>query len=174
MRNPIIAGVLAIVVLVVACNSLYIVDETEQVIITRFGEVQDVHRTAGLRAKAPFVDTVVRFDRRLLRIDADPESMRDSRKENLLIDSYARYRIIDPVQFRKTLQSEANAFSRLGDIVNSTLREKIALRTRIEIIGAQPVRDAFGIAQEDEEGLPLIESTDTRTSLLSEVLEAFG
>ena len=137
MRNLIIAGVLIIVAIVLITQSLYVVDETEQVIITRFGDVQDVHRTAGLRAKAPFVDSVVRLDRRLLRIDADPESMRDKRKENLEIDSYARYRIVEPVQFRKTLITEDNAFSRLGDIVNSTLREEIALLERSEIIGAE-------------------------------------
>ena len=171
MRNLIIAVVLVIVAIVLISQSLYVVDETEQVIITRFGDVQDVHRTSGLRAKAPFVDSVVRFDRRLLRIDADPESMRDKRKENLEIDSYARYLIIDPVQFRKTLTTEDNAFSRLGDIVNSTLREEIALLERSEIIGARPVLDAFGDALEDEEGLAQIEGTESRTALLNAVLE---
>ena len=171
MRNLIIAVVLVIVAIVLISQSLYVVDETDQVIITRFGDVQDVHRTSGLRAKAPFVDSVVRFDRRLLRIDADPESMRDKRKENLEIDSYARYLIIDPVQFRKTLTTEDNAFSRLGDIVNSTLREEIALLERSEIIGARPVLDAFGDALEDEEGLAQIEGTESRTALLNAVLE---
>ena len=170
MRNLIIAGVLIIIGIVVLSQSLYKVDEKEQVLVTRFGDVKTVHRTAGLRAKVPFVDTVVRFDKRLLRIDADPESMRDSKKENLLIDSYARYRILDPVQFRKTLISEANAFSRLGDIVNSTLRERIALRTRPEIIGARAIV-INGVPLEDEEGLAVFESTESRTALLSEVLE---
>ena len=170
MRNLIIAGVLIIIGLIVLSQSLYKVDEKEQVLVTRFGDVKTVHRTAGLRAKVPFVDTVVRFDKRLLRIDADPESMRDSKKENLVIDSYARYRILDPVQFRKTLISEANAFSRLGDIVNSTLRERIALRTRPEIIGARAIV-IDGVPLEDEEGLAVFESTESRTALLSEVLE---
>lgn len=170
MKTLIIAGVLIIIAIIVLSQSLYKVDEKEQVLVTRFGDVKSVHRTAGLRAKVPFVDTVVRFDRRLLRIDADPESMRDSKKENLVIDSYARYRILDPVQFRKTLISEANAFSRLGDIVNSTLREQIALRTRPEIIGARAIV-IDGIPEEDEEGLAVFESTETRTSLLAEVLE---
>jgi len=170
MRNLIIAGVLIIIGIVVLSQSLYKVDEKEQVLVTRFGDVKTVHRTAGLRAKLPFVDTVVRFDKRLLRIDADPESMRDSKKENLVIDSYARYRILNPVQFRKTLISEANAFSRLGDIVNSTLRERIALRTRPEIIGARAIV-IDGVPLEDEEGLAVFESTESRTALLSEVLE---
>ena len=170
MRNLIIVGVVVIIGIIVLSQSLYTVDEKEQVLVTRFGEVKTVHRTAGLRAKVPFIDTVVRFDKRLLRIDADPESMRDSKKENLVIDSYARYRILDPVQFRKTLISEANAFSRLGDIVNSTLRERIALRTRQEIIGARPIV-IDGVPLEDEEGLAVFESTESRTALLAEVLE---
>ncbi len=170
MKTLIIAGVLIIIAIIVLSQSLYKVDEKEQVLVTRFGDVKSVHRTAGLRAKVPFVDTVVRFDRRLLRIDADPESMRDSKKENLVIDSYARYRILDPVQFRKTLISEANAFSRLGDIVNSTLRERIALRTRPEIIGARAIV-INGVPLEDDEGLAVFESTETRTALLAEVLE---
>lgn len=170
MRNLIIAGVIIIVGLIVMSQALYIVDETEQVIITRFGEVQSVKTEPGLNAKAPFVDTAVRFDKRLLRIDADPETMRDANKENLSIDSYARYKITDAVQFRKTLLTESNARSRLGDIVNATLRERIALRTRPEIIGARPILDATGNPVVDDEGLPLIEGSESRTDLLREVL----
>ena len=170
MRTLIITGIILIVGLIVISQALYVVDETEQVIITRFGEVQDVINEPGLNVKAPFVDTVVRFDKRLLRIDADPETMRDANKENLSIDSYARYRIIDAVQFRKTLRDETNARSRLGDIVNATLRERIALRTRPEIIGARPILDNTGNPVVDDEGLPLIEGTESRTDLLGEVL----
>ena len=171
MRNLIIFGVVLIVGIVVLTQSLYVVDETEQVIITRFGDVKSVVTTSGIRTKAPFVDTVVRFDRRLLRIDAQPEAMRDIEKQDLTIDSYARYRIVDPVQFRKTLLTEDNARSRLADIVNSTLRERIALRTRQEIIGARQVLDRQGEPVEDEEGLPLFEGTESRTRLVAEVLE---
>ena len=171
MRNLIISGVLILVGIVVLSQTCYVVDETEQVIVTRFGDVRTVERNPGLRVKVPFVDSAVRFDRRLLRIDADAEAMRDIEKQDLTIDSYARYRINDPVQFRKTLITPENAVSRLGDIVNSTLRERIALRTRPEIIGARPVLDELGNQVEDEEGLPLFEGSESRTSLLSEVLE---
>ena len=170
MRTLIIAGIIVIVGIIVLSQSLYVVDETKQVMITRFGQVQDTIDTPGLNIKAPFVDTVVRFDKRLLRIDADPETMRDANKENLSIDSYARYRIVDMVQFRKTLLTEDNAKSRLGDIVNATLRERIALRTRPEIIGARPILDAYDNPVVDDEGLPLIEGTESRTDLLGEVL----
>ena len=170
MRNLIIAAIVIVVALVLLRQALYVVDVTEQVIILRFGEVVDTRTQPGLNVKAPFVDTVVRLDKRILRIDAPPVSMPDQDKENLVIDIYARYRITDPVQFRKTLQTESNARSRLGDIVTSTLRDRVALRDRTDIIGAKPLIDSTGTAVFDEEGLPLVEGQETRTEILDEVL----
>ena len=172
MRNLIIVAIVIIVGLVVLRQALYVVDVTEQVIILRFGEVVDTRTTPGLSVKAPFVDTVVRLDKRILRIDAPPVSMPDQDKENLVIDIYARYRITDPVQFRKTLQTESTARSRLGDIVTSTLRDRVALRDRTDIIGAKPLIDESGNPVVDEEGLPLVEGQETRTEILDEVLQA--
>ncbi len=172
MRKLIIAAVIIIVALVVLRQTLYVVDVTEQVIILRFGEVVNTEESPGLNVKLPFVDTVVRLDRRVLRIDAPPVSMPDQDKENLVIDIYARYRIVDPVQFRKTLQNELNARSRLGDIVTSTLRDRVALRDRTDIIGAKPLLDDLGVPVTDVEGLPLVEGQETRTEILGEVLAA--
>ena len=172
MRNLIIVAIVIIVGLVVLRQALYVVDVTEQVIILRFGEVVDTRTTPGLSVKAPFVDTVVRLDKRILRIDAPPVSMPDQDKENLVIDIYARYRITDPVQFRKALQTESTARSRLGDIVTSTLRDRVALRDRTDIIGAKPLLDETGNPVVDDEGLPLVEGQETRTQILDEVLQA--
>ena len=172
MRNLIIVAIVIIVALVLLRQALYVVDVTEQVIILRFGEVVDTHTSPGLNVKVPFVDTVVRLDKRILRIDAPPVSMPDKEKENLVIDIYARYRITDPVQFRKTLQSESNARSRLGDIVTSTLRDRVAQRDRNEIIGAQPQVDENDVAVVDADGLPLVVGLETRTEILDEVLVA--
>ena len=172
MRNLIIIAIVIIVGLVVLRQALYVVDVTEQVIILRFGEVVDTRTTPGLSVKAPFVDTVVRLDKRILRIDAPPVSMPDQDKENLVIDIYARYRITDPVQFRKALQTESTARSRLGDIVTSTLRDRVALRDRTDIIGAKPLLDETGNPVVDDEGLPLVEGQETRTQILDEVLQA--
>ena len=170
MRNLIIIAIVIVVGFVLLRQSLYVVDVTEQVIILRFGEVVNTQTTPGLNVKAPFVDTVVRLDKRILRIDAPPVSMPDREKENLVIDIYARYRIIDPVQFRKTLQSESNARSRLGDIVTSTLRDRVAQRDRDDIIGARPQLDDAGTTVLDVEGLPLVEAQETRSEILNEVL----
>ncbi|CAI8014544.1 Protein HflC [Geodia barretti] len=154
MRNLIIIVIIIVLALVILRQALYVVDVTEQVIILRFGEVVNTQNTPGLNVKLPFVDTVVRLDKRILRIDAPATSMPDQDKENLVIDIYARYRIIDAVQFRKTLQTENNARSRLGDIVISTLRDRVALRDRTDIIGAKTQLD----------------DSETRTEILDEVL----
>ena len=171
MRNLIIAAIVIILAAVLLRQSLYVVDVTQQVIVLRFGEVVSTRTTPGLNAKLPFVDNVVRLDKRILRIDAPPVSMPDREKENLVIDVYARYRITDPVQFRKTLQTENTARSRLGDIVISTLRDRVAQRDREEIIGAKPLVDETGAIVVDEEGLPQVEPQETRSIILDEVFD---
>lgn len=177
MKTLIIVGVLVVLALIFLwpgkgqLKALYVVEATEQVLVTRFGDVRSIKTSSGLYFKLPFADTVITFDRRILRIDAPPVAMPDKEKQNLVIDSYARYKIIDPVQFRKTLQTENNARSRLGDIVTSALRAQIALRDRNEIIGARPILDAEGNPEEDEEGLPRIEGTESRTALLQQVVD---
>jgi membrane protease subunit HflC len=170
MKLVIIIAIVLIVSLVVLRQAAYVVDVTEQALILRFGEVRDTRIQPGLYWKTPFVETALKFDKRILRIDAVPVAMPDKEKQNLVIDSYARYRITDPEQFRKTLQTETGARSRLGDIVTSTLRDRLALRDRFEIIGSEPIRDESGKVVENPEGLPLFEGVETRTEILDEVL----
>ena len=170
MKSIILLIILVAAGIIGLSSALYVVDETEQVIILRFGEVQAVKRTPGLNIKLPFVDVVVTLDKRILRIDAPPVAMPDIEKENLVIDSYARYRITDPVKFRKTLRTESNARSRMADIVTSSLRTEVARRDRIEIIGAEPVLNPNGSQLVDAEGVPIFIGTETRGEILLAVL----
>ena len=170
MKPLIIIAIVLIVGLIVLRQAAYIVDVTEQALVLRFGEVTATRTEPGLYWKTPFIENRLKFDKRILRIDAPPVAMPDKEKQNLVIDSYARYKIVDPEQFRKTLQTETGARSRLGDIVTSTLRDRVALRDRFEIIGSKPILDETGKVVEDEEGLPLFEGVDTRTEILNEVL----
>ena len=172
MKILVVFGGLALVALIVVAQSLYVVDVTEQVLITRFGDPQTVTTTPGIYIKAPFVDTALSFDKRVLRIDAPAVSMPDIDKQNMTIDSYARYRIVDPLQFFKTLQTENTARTRLGDIVTSSLRDEIARSSRTQIIGAERVLDANGVPVIDEDGLPIIEASESRSELLENVFEA--
>ena len=174
MRNLLLIGGFVIFGIIMFSCSVYTVDETEQAIVTRFGEVQgDVKTVPGLYFKAPFnIDQVTTYDKRLLRIDAPPQEMLDINLLLLDIDSYARYRITDAIQFRKTLNSEDNARRVLGQKVNAALRAEVATLSRSEIIGGDVETDEEGLAITDEEGNSIVTATESRTEMLSRVLEA--
>ncbi|NQW20510.1 MAG: protease modulator HflC [Chloroflexi bacterium] len=129
---PLIVIILAVVVVVP--QTLFVVDETQVAIVTRFGEFKRSHRDPGLQVKTPFAEQVTRFDKRLLRVDVAPASLLTADKRNLVIDSYARYRIVDPLVFFKNLRNESQAASRVGDIVNAQLRQEVALDNQEEVI----------------------------------------
>jgi len=126
--------VIIIAAIIVIPQTLFVVDETQMAIVTRFGEFKRSHKTPGLRVKTPFAEQVTRFDKRLLRVDVAPASLLTSDKRNLLIDSYARYRIVDPLIFFKNLTNETFANSRVGDIVNAQLRQEVARDLQTEVI----------------------------------------
>ena len=170
MKTLITVGVIAVIALVLINTGLYVVDVTEQVIVTRFGEVQSVKTAPGLYVKLPIVDTVTTYDRRVLRIDAPPQRMLDRDINILEIDAYARYTIIDSVQFRKTLQSTENAGRVLGQRINASLRAAVAERNREQIIGGDVELDDQGNPVTDEEGNTQVVATETRTDMLNQVL----
>jgi membrane protease subunit HflC len=126
--------VIIIAAVIVIPQTLFVVDETQVAIVTRFGEFKREHTSPGLQVKTPFAEQVTRFDKRLLRVDVAPASLLTSDKRNLVIDSYARYRIVDPLIFFKNLRNEASANSRVGDIVNSQLRQEVARDLQEEVI----------------------------------------
>lgn len=129
---------LLILILVLAAiilpQTLVIVDETELAIITRFGNPQRSIRSPGLFIKMPLIDSVTKFEKRLLIFDAPPESLLTADKKRLIIDVYARGRITDPLQFFRTLRSVTQARSRVIDIVASELRLEIAQDSQTDII----------------------------------------
>lgn len=170
MKILIPVGVIVVIALILVNTGLYVVDEKEQVIITRFGQVTSVTQNPGIYIKAPFVDTATTYDRRVLRIDAPPERMLDQDINILEIDAYARYRIVNPVQFRKTLQSEENARRVLGQRINAALRAAVAGRSREQIIGGDVELDADGNPVTDDEGNSQVSATENRTIMLIEVL----
>ena len=132
LRN--LSIIIVIALLVVIPQTLYVVDQTQIAIVTRFGEYQKTSTNPGLKFKTPFAEQVTKFDNRLLRVDAAPASILTADKRNLVIDSYARYRIVDPLQFYKSLRNEIGASSRVGDIVNAQLRQEVALDLQEEVI----------------------------------------
>jgi len=135
MKKALIPLVVVLVFLFIGLPQVFfIVDETELAIVTRFGAFQRDHQTPGLKVKTPLVENVTKFDRRLLRIDAPPTSLLTKDKKNLIIDAYARYKIVDPLLFYQAIGNELQAESKLGDIVNSRLRDEVAQDDQEEVI----------------------------------------
>jgi membrane protease subunit HflC len=136
----IILGVIIVGGLIVFSQAAYKVDETESVVITRFGEIQESTSSPGLHFKAPFVDSVVRFNSRVLRVDVEPATLPDVDSQFLEIDAYVRYEIADVKQYRVTLLDERQAQGRISQIVIAALREEVGKRTREDIVGGDIVR----------------------------------
>ena len=128
---------------------LFVVDETQVAIVTRFGDPQRSIRTPGLNLKTPFVDTVTYFEKRLLLFDASADSLLTEDKRRLVIDVYARGRIVDPLLFFERVRDETRARNRAIEIIASELRREIALDLQAEIISTSReaimlrVRDAI-------------------------------
>ena len=154
----VLAGTLALTALIVVTQFLYKVDQREYALELRFGEVRHVRTSPGLYIKAPFTDSVQRIDSRTLRADIPPREVPDRDKERLIIDVVVRYRITDPLAFRKTLRNEATAHERLRNIMYSAMRDTVGKHDRTDIIGAKQKTDDSGRPVNNEEGLPVYES----------------
>ena len=124
----------AVVLLILIGQSVYVVDETEQIIITRLGEYRRATAQPGLYLKTPFIESTHRLEKRLLRFDSEPSEFLTAEKKALIIDSYARYRIIDARQFFEVVRTELGARGRLEAIIASEIREEVATNDQIEVI----------------------------------------
>lgn len=123
--------ILYIVILVLALiligQSVFVVKETEQVVITQFGKpVGEAVVTPGLKFKTPFIQKTNYFDKRFLEWDGDPNQVPTKDKKFIYVDTYARWQITDPLQFFKRLRNERGAQSRLDDILDGETRDYIA------------------------------------------------
>ena len=125
---------LAVIAAIIGPQLFFVVDEKELAIVTRFGQVQSSINRPGLYVKTPFIDSTTYFDKRLLIFDAPPDSLLTKDKKRLIIDVYARGRIVDPKLFRETVRTEAGGKARAVDILSSELRREIASDNQSEII----------------------------------------
>ena len=126
---------LIVVLLALLSNTLYVVQETEQVIITQFGKpVGDPVDKPGLKVKLPFVQTAHRFDRRFLEWDGDPNELPTKDKRFIGVNTYARWRITDPLLYFQRLRDERGAQTRLDDILDGETRNAIANYDLVEVV----------------------------------------
>ncbi len=125
----------AFVALIVLLNSLYVVDMTEQVVVTQFGRpIGDPVTEAGLKAKAPFVQKANVFDKRTLEWDGSPSQIPTKDKKYIWVDTFARWRIVDPLKFMQSVSNEIGAQARLDDVIDAVTRDLITGHDLIEVI----------------------------------------
>lgn len=115
-------------------SSAFIVHQNEQALVLRFGAPVAFIDKPGLKWKAPFVDTVDYFDKRILDLDTASQEVTASDQKRLVVDAFARYRIVDPLKFYQTLRYEGNVRSRLGPIVESSLRRVLGAATFQDLV----------------------------------------
>ena len=132
--KKILLGLVGILVLL-GLTTVFIVDETEQVVILAFGKPVRNITEPGINMKVPFpLQEKIKFDDRLLEYDSPPEEILSKDKKTLIVDNYVRWRIVDPLQFLRTVQAIPTALSRMDDIVYSELRRELGTHDMVEII----------------------------------------
>ncbi|MEX1057537.1 MAG: protease modulator HflC [Natronospirillum sp.] len=136
-RSIIILVVIGLAILVGA-QSMYIVTEKERAIQLRFGEVTNPNVAAGLNFKVPFIDTVAKFDSRVLTNNSQPERILTVGRENLMVDTFVKWRVEDPITYyRATGGDEFATSERLTAIANDALRAAFGVRTIYEVVSGE-------------------------------------
>jgi len=137
MRLNVIGGVIVVFViaaLILAYSSLFTVYPTQQALVLRLGKPQSPITQPGLHAKAPFIDTVVYIDKRILDLEAPSQEVIASDQKRLVVDAFARYKITNPLRFYQTLGSQVAADSQLSILLNSALRSVLGGATFIQVV----------------------------------------
>lgn len=166
---------IGIVVFLTVTGAFYVVPETEQVIITQFGQpIGEPVTTAGLKLKAPFIQEVNRIEKRILEWDGPSAEMPTKDKLYIIVDAFARWQVKDPLTFFKRFRDERSAQSRLDDIIGSEMRNTVARHDLVEVVRTskerKPIVDQALEATTPTTSLPTIRVG--RVALEAEVLAA--
>ncbi len=133
--SAIVVGLVVIVILAFISGVVYIVDETQQVVITQFGKpIGNAVTEAGLHFKKPIVQMANYFDKRLLEWDGDPNQIPTRDKKYIWVDATARWKIKDPLKFLQSVNNETSAQARLDDLINSATRDVVTSHLLVEAI----------------------------------------
>jgi len=153
---------------------LFTVDETEQAIVTQLGKFVREAKQPGLHFKIPLIQAVQRFEARVLEYDAAAAKIITDDKKHLVIDNYARWKIVDPLKFYQTVGNEFKAQSSLDDIVFSEMREELARHTLTEIVSVNRQQIMDKVAEQcnkkaSDYGIQVIDVRIKRADLPQEV-----
>ena len=125
------------IVVIFGFSSLFTMNERQQGLVLQFGEPKRVIKDSGLNFKIPFIQNVIRYDKRILEYNLPVEEVIAVDKKRMLIDSFARFKIIDPLEFYKTVASEQNVRNRLNANVISSLRRVVGTVTLDELLSSE-------------------------------------
>jgi len=138
LRNPIVLGIGAILLLILVASTFAIVPETQQAVIVRFGEPQRIlnryrpsepfGRSAGITVRIPFMEQIVWIDKRIQSVEMDNQQVLSTDQLRLQVDAFARYRIVDPLRMYISARNEENVSTQLQPILGSALRNELGRR----------------------------------------------
>jgi len=161
-----------VLILVVLSSATYQVHETNQVIITQFGNpVGDAVTEPGLHFKMPFIQKTNYFEKRFLEWDGSPNQVPTKDKRFIWVDTYARWRIVDPLRFFQRLRDERGAQSRLDDILDGETRNSVARWDLIELVRSNNRNPDDVLVESEEEAAILEEIEMGRGNIAAEILE---
>lgn len=165
------AVVLGVLVLVILFSSTFVVDKTEQAIVTQFGDpIGEPITEPGLNFKIPFIQQVHYFDNRYLEWNGDANEIPTKDKRFIEVDTYARWRITDPLVFYQRLRNEQGAQSRLDDIIDGATRDAVASHQLLELVRATN-RDPAVEPELKEEGQPRLEKIGVGRPKIMRIME---
>ncbi|NQV22315.1 MAG: protease modulator HflC [Rhodospirillales bacterium] len=134
-------AIVAVILGIVGFSSVYTVHQVQQVLVLQFGEPVRVVREPGLKFKIPFIQDVTYIDNRILDLDAPPAEVIASDQKRLVVDAFARFKIVDPLLFYQTVGNEGVARSRMGSLINSNLRQVLGSEAFSTVLSGE--RDAL-------------------------------
>jgi membrane protease subunit HflC len=136
----ILAGITALILVVVGYQTFFIVEQTQQALVLQFGEAIRVVREPGLKIKVPFTQNVVFYDRRLLDFEPPPEEVIAADQKRLVVDAFVRYKITDPLVFYQAVGTEQNVTLRLGATLNGSLRRVLGNELLSKLLSPERAR----------------------------------
>ena len=153
-----------VLIAVVVFQSLFIVQEISQAIVLQFGDPKKIVTKAGLNFKLPFIQNVVYLDKRILNLDNDPEEVIAADQKRLIVDAFARFKIVDPLKFYISVGNERVARSRLSTIINSRIRGVLGTQELATLLSTDRARQMQIIQSQvnEEAGNFGIEIVDVR------------
>ena len=172
MSRNALSLVIVFAALVIVGQATYTVSETEQIIITQFGEpVGDPVVSPGLHFKIPFIQRTNVFEKRFLEWDGNPNQVPTRDKRFIWVDTYARWRIVDPLLFFQRLRDERGAQSRLDDILDGETRNAVARHDLIELVRSSNRDPQDVLIESEEEAAILEEIARGRREVTRQILE---